>query len=136
MTAYIAVSFSKRKLLDKELNAIKDSLKINGITPFVFVDNYKFSETQEREMMQQAMNDINRCDLLIAETSDKAIGIGIEVGYAKANNKPVIYLRQKETEHSTTVSGISDFQIIYSDINDLQLQLTKTLKEFISSEPE
>jgi nucleoside 2-deoxyribosyltransferase len=136
MTAYIAVSFSKRKLVDKELLAITDCLKKNGITPFIFVDNYNFSNTQEKEMMQQAMNDIKRCDILLAETSEKAIGIGIEVGYAKANHKPVIYLRKNEAEHSTTVSGISDFQVIYNTISDLQKQLSSILKKIMTNHNE
>src|SRR5882757_7672101 len=109
MTAYISVSYSKRKSVDKELKAIADVLNNFKITPFIFVDNYKFAATDEKVMMQQAMTEIDRCDLLIAETSDKGIGIGIEAGYAKAKGKPVIYVRQKDTEHSTTVSGISDF---------------------------
>jgi nucleoside 2-deoxyribosyltransferase len=129
MTAYISISFSKRKLANKELAAIITTLNEHKIQPFIFVDNYKFDSTQEREMMQQAMTDIDHCDLLIAEVSDKAIGIGIEVGYAKAKNKPIIYIRKKDAEHSTTVSGISDLQIIYSDTNDLQKQLAQALKE-------
>ena len=133
MTAYISVSFSKRKLLGEELTSITNTLHEHKIKPFIFVDNYKFDSTQEREMMQQAMTDIDNCDLLIAEVSDKAIGIGIEVGYAKAKNKPVIYIRKKEAEHSTTVSGISDFQIFYSDINDLQNQLARALTEIMKN---
>lgn len=133
MTAYISVSFSKRKLLNKELAAIINTLNDYKIKPFIFVDNYKFDSTQERQMMQQAVTDIDNCYILIAEVSDKAIGIGIEVGYAKAKHKPVIYLRQKDAEHSTTVSGISDLQIIYSDINDLQKQLDSGLKEIMKT---
>jgi hypothetical protein len=124
MKAYISVSFSKRQLMHKEITAIMDTLKELNISSFVFVDKYKFDLTQERQMMKQAMIDIDNCDILIAETSDKGIGIGIEAGYAKAKGKTVIYLRQKDTEHSTTVSGISDFQIVYLDTNDLQNQLT------------
>jgi 2'-deoxynucleoside 5'-phosphate N-hydrolase len=123
MTAYISISYSKRKLMDEELNAIVDTLKSFSIVPFVFADQYQFNRSEEQQMMQQAMTDIDRCDILIAETSDKGIGIGIEVGYAKALNKPVIYIRRKEAEHSTTVSGISDFQIIYADTSDLQVKL-------------
>lgn len=78
-------------------------------------------------MMQQAMLDIDHSDLLIAETSDKAIGIGIEVGYAKAKGKPVIYLRQRSADHSTTTAGISDFQVIYDDMADLVERLQKVL---------
>jgi len=129
MTAYISVSFGNRKLVEKELAAISDTLRKYKISPFIFVDNYKFDSIQEKQMMQQAMTDIDRCDILIAETSDKGIGIGVEVGYAKAKNKPVIYVRKKQADHSTTVSGISDFQIFYNDANDLQEQLVNILNE-------
>lgn len=78
-------------------------------------------------MMQQALHEIDRCDMLIAETSVKGIGIGVEAGYAKAKGIPVIYMRNKNTEHSTTVSGISDYQLIYTDANDLAEQLTGIL---------
>ena len=129
MKAYISVSLSKRKLVDKEITAIMDTLDEFKISSFVFVDNYKFDLTEERQMMKQAMAEIDNCDILIAETSDKGIGIGIEVGYAKAKDKTVIYLRQKGTEHSTTVSGISDFQIVYLDTNDLKNQLAVTVNK-------
>lgn len=128
MTAYISVSFRKKEVLGKELTAIIDALYGFNIQAFVFVDNYVFSAAQEKQMMQQAMHDIDRSDLLIAETSDKGIGIGIEVGYAKAKNKPVIYVRHNTAEHSTTVSGISDFQIVYADAEDLKKQLSGVLK--------
>lgn len=131
MTAYISISFTKRKSLDGELNSIAQALALFNITPFVFVDQYQFDCAQEKRMMQQAMRDIDHCDVLIAETSHKGIGIGIEVGYAKAKGKPVIYLRHQDAEHSTTVSGISDFQIAYSDTNDLQKQLCGILKGIV-----
>lgn len=127
MKAYISVSFSNRKFVEKEIASIVDTLNDFKISSCVFVDNYKFDLTQERQMMAQAMADIDNCDILIAETSDKGIGIGIEVGYAKAKSKTVIYLRNKDKEHSTTISGISDFQIIYMDTNDLKKQLADTV---------
>ncbi len=133
MKAYISVSFSKRKSIEKEITAIIDTLNEFNFSSHVFVDNYKFSLSEERQMMKQAMADIDNCDILIAETSDKGIGIGIEVGYAKAKGKSVFYLRRKDAEHSTTVSGISDFQIIYVDTNDLQYQLAGLLNKFNNS---
>jgi chorismate mutase len=54
------------------------------IEPFIFIDMYNFKQHQEQQMMNQAMQDIDSCDILIAETSEKRIGIGIEVGFAKA----------------------------------------------------
>lgn len=124
MKAYISVSFNNRKLIDKEIAAITNTLNAFRITSFVFIDHYRFEPAQEKQMMEKALECIDHCDLLIAETSSKEIGIGIEVGYAKAQGKPVIYLRQQEAEHSTTVSGISDFQVIYLDTTDLRNKLT------------
>lgn len=128
MQAYIAISYNKRKQLQSELDSIKEILNQHSISSFVFVDNYNFNASQEKEMMQAAFAEIDKCDLLIAEVSDKAIGIGIEVGYAKAKNKPVIYLRYAAAEHSTTVSGASDHAVIYTDTGDLKKQLNEILK--------
>ena len=129
MQAYIAISYNKRPLLEPELNAMKHSLQQAAITPFVFVDNYSFLPAQEKEMMQHAFAAIDKSDLLIAEVSDKAIGIGVEVGYAKAKNKPVIYLRNATAEHSTTIAGTSDHIIIYEGIAGLRNQLTELLDQ-------
>jgi len=131
MQAYISISYNKRQELNDELQSIIEKLKELQIKPFVFVDNLKFSYEQEKEMMQQAMASIDDCDLLIAETSDKGIGIGIEVGYAKAKGKPVIYVRNRNAEHSTTVSCISDFQVIYDGVKDLKEQLTIVLSRLV-----
>jgi len=127
MKAYISVSFDKRKSLDKEITAIIETLNKFEISSLVFVDNYKFDPAQEQQMMTQAMTEIENCDIIIAETSNKAIGIGVEAGYAKAKGKTIIYLRQQDTAHSTTVSGISDYQIIYTDTTDLKKQLGDTV---------
>jgi len=132
MKAYISISYTKRQELNNELNAVLEALREFHVNPFVFVDDFKFSPDRENEMMQRAILSIDDCNLLIAETSDKAIGIGIEVGYAKAKGKPVIYMRNKKAEHSTTVSGVSDFQIIYADAKDLRDQLSVILSGIVS----
>lgn len=129
MTAYIAISYSQRNELAEELTVIKEVLVASGINPFVFAEQFQFHPSQEKEMMQEAMQKIDAADLLIAETSDKAIGIGIEAGYAKAKGKPVIYVRTKKADHSTTLSGISDQQVIYENSIDLKEKLQMILSQ-------
>jgi len=129
MRAYIAISYAGRTRLQDELETICDTLKKRGITPFVFVDQYTFDPEDETAMMQKAMEEIERADLLIAVASEKAIGIGIEAGYAKAKGKPVIYIRNKNAEHSTTLSGISDHQICYVDLQDLVQKLKSIVEQ-------
>ena len=132
MQAYISISFSKKNELEKEVQAIKNALGKFGISGFVFVDEYQFSAKEEKEMMQKAMEDVEKSAILIAEVSEKGIGIGIEVGYAKAKNIPVIYVRNSSSEHSTTVSGIADFKIIYENEIDLEEKLEKIISKNIT----
>ena len=96
MRAYISVSYSRRKNIKDVLNVITEVLQDTGIIPFVFIDAYSFSTSEEKQMMAKAMLNIDSSDLLIAEVSDKAIGIGVEAGYAKAKGKPIIYLRHTD----------------------------------------
>jgi len=100
--AYLSVSYSNRKFLETEIETIRQTLAGFQTSLFVFVDTYRFSPNEEKQMMQQAFSDILSSDMVIAEVSDKAIGVGIEIGYAVAVQKPLIYLRNALAEHSTT----------------------------------
>ncbi len=131
MRAYISISYQKRRSLNTAITAIMTVLEEHQIESLVFVDQHKFEPEQEQEMMQAAIASLEQCDILIAETSHKGIGIGIEAGYAKAKKKPVVYLRHKESEHSTTLSGVSDYRVIYKSADDLQQQLHNVIKEIL-----
>ena len=56
------------------------------------MDKYDFIVQQEKEMMKTAFAEIDTCDLVVVELTKKAIGVGVEVGYAKAKNKPIIFV--------------------------------------------
>jgi nucleoside 2-deoxyribosyltransferase len=125
--AYLAISLSLRPILDPVVKTLQQVLAEYGIELFVFVDHYQFSPTQEKEMMQQAFLEIDRCHLLIAECSEKAIGVGIEAGYALGKGKQVWYLRPHNAPHSTTVAGAAHKSIVYHNTNDLTDQIRKEL---------
>lgn len=132
MKAYIAIGRNSRNVLKREADVIRTVLTSHHIEPWIFVEEYSFNSDQEREMMMQAMSDIDGCDLFIAEISEKAIGVGVEVGYAKARGKAIVYIRRKDSEHSTTVAGVSDFQIIYNDSDHLKNDLENIVKLWIT----
>jgi len=121
--AYVAISLRKRPIMQAEIDAICDVLESEKIHPFIFVDRYHFTENDAVEMMQTAKKHMDESDLLIAEVSHKAIGVGIEVGYMAAQRKRIIYLRRDGAEYSTTVGGLADFDIVYRDAGNLQKQL-------------
>ncbi|MFK5958694.1 MAG: nucleoside 2-deoxyribosyltransferase [Lutibacter sp.] len=124
--AYLAISYSNRKLFDKEVQSLIELCKMNNIELLSFVDKYNFKENEEKEMMETAFLEIDKSDFLIAELTTKSIGVGIEIGYARAKGKPIIYLRKKKSEYSTTASGSSTYNIEYKNKTDL-MELMKTL---------
>ena len=120
---YLAISYSKRQYFDEEISSLHHFFEENNMKLFVFVDHYNFEPQQEKEMMRTAFEEIKSSDILIAELTNKSIGVGIELGYAFAMQKPIIYLHKKESEHSTTASGSSSYAIGYKDNDDLIKQL-------------
>ncbi len=130
--AYFGISYSNRILFDQEIKGLKYILSKYNIELLVFVDKYNFKSDQESEMMKAAFGEIDQSDFLIAELTTKSIGVGIEIGYAFAKEKPIIYLRKINSEYSTTASGCSDFIIEYKNEIELEEMIEKLLKTKMS----
>lgn len=131
--AYLAISYANRSLFDKEVNVITRVFAAYNIAVFTFVDHYNFKASEEVIMMQTAFNEIDSSDFLIAELTTKSIGVGIEIGYAYARKKPIIYIRKKGAEHSTTASGSSSYSIVYDNELDLEMSIKKLVSQLTSS---
>jgi len=124
---YLAISYSHRKNFDKEIEILTELCKNYNIELLTFVDKYNFKDNEEKEMMKTAFLEIDKSEFLIAELTTKSIGVGIEIGYAYAKEKPIIYLRKKDSEYSTTASGSSTFGIEYENELDLRELMEKYL---------
>ncbi|MFK5879297.1 MAG: nucleoside 2-deoxyribosyltransferase [Flavobacteriaceae bacterium] len=126
--AYFAISYSNRNQFDIEVESLKKLFSKYNIKLLVFVDIYDFKSTEEKEMMQTAFDEIDSSDFLIAELTTKSIGVGIEIGYAVAKNKPIFYLRKTTAEYSTTAAGCASYTIEYNNEIDLVIMMEKMLK--------
>ncbi len=126
---YLAISYSNRRLFDNEVEGLKNLFRKNNLELLVFVDKYDFKPNQEKEMMETAFNEIDNSDFIIAELTTKSIGVGIEIGYAFAKKMPIIYLRKKNAEYSTTASGSSTYIMEYENEFDLIESMEKTLNQ-------
>lgn len=111
------------------LDCISHQLSAHHFAPFVFVQHYTFSTDQTQEMMQTSFRHIKECDLFIAELTHKVVGVGIEAGYATAHNKPIVYIRHATASPSTTMTGIADYHITYTDVDNLSMALDAILKQ-------
>lgn len=125
--AYFAISYANRKQFDKEVESLQNLFYKKNIELFVFVDKYNFKATQEKEMMKVAFEEIYNSDFLVAELTTKSIGVGIEIGYAFAKEKPIYYLRKKYSEYSTTAFGCSNYVIEYENEIELVEMMEKLL---------
>lgn len=126
---FISLSYQHRHELRVEVECIVSTLQQHQIESTVFVDQYTFQSGHEHERMRVALDEIRRADVLIAEGSYKAIGIGIEIGYAIALQKPVVYLRHATAEYSTTVGGVATVAIVYNSTDDLAHRLNTLLAQ-------
>ena len=125
--AYLAISKSNRPFFDEVVDSLHAVFSGHNTSLHVFVDSYNFDPSQEKEMMTKAFDEIDQSDILIAEVSKKAIGVGIEVGYAFAKGKRIIYLRKKGMPYSTTVAGCAGQIIEYADVTELENKLNACL---------
>ncbi len=113
--AYLAISYANRKQFYKEVKSLQELCNKKKIDLLVFVDTYNFKPTEEKEMMKTAFKEIDSSDFLIAELTTKSIGVGIEIGYAFAKHKPIIYIRRENAEYSTTAAGSSNTILAYKN---------------------
>lgn len=125
--AFLSISYDNKVKLGKEIDKIVSVLTRNGFDTIVFVQKYSYSPSQEKKMMRKALEEIDKCDIFLAEVSKKAIGVGIEIGYAKALSKPILYLKTIDSDYSTTVAGVADEIISYTNLDNLDRLLAKAL---------
>lgn len=131
MKAYISVDTDTRKLLGKEIIALGMALSSANVEQFIFVDKYPREAGQEAEMLQNAMKEIDSCNFIIVEASQINITSCVELGYAKAKRKPIVYLQKSEATSDEIIFALSNFHIFYSNPKDLFDQLTEFLKNVL-----
>ncbi len=120
---FVATSFKHQNTMRDVLNTIHQTISDNGYEPFIFIDHYTFDVSETALMMKTSFEHIRACDIFIAELTHKVVGVGIEAGYAFAQNKPIIYLHQDQASLSTTMTGIANYRIGYANISDLSEKL-------------
>lgn len=131
MKVYISVDSETRKTLSKEIIALGMAMGTANVEQFIFVDKYPFEPGQEAELMQKAMKEIDSSNFIIIEATKVNVTSCIELGYAKAKRKPVVYLQKAEADTNELLFALSNFHILYSSPKDLYDQLNEFLKNVL-----
>ena len=76
--------------------------------------------------MEITFKEIDSCELVIIELTEKGVGLGIEAGYAFAKNIPIITIAKSGSDVSETLVGISKTVIFYDNIGDIETIIENT----------
>lgn len=127
MRAYLAIKFhedmSNRQLIEQ----LALHLSLQGIETSIMVrDHERWGEKQfpPGELMKITFEEINICDLLIVETTEKGVGLGIEAGYAYAKGIPIIVIAKEGADISQTLRGVAHKVISYKDPEEVVINLS------------
>lgn len=71
----------------------------------------------------------NKCDILIAEVSNPSTGLGIELGWAKIYEVPIICVHTEESDPSSSISKVTDRIKRYQDSEELVEIIEKSISK-------
>ncbi|HML22236.1 MAG TPA: nucleoside 2-deoxyribosyltransferase [Aggregatilinea sp.] len=134
MIAFVSASYAHRSRLAPALAAIRSALSAAGWTPRIFIEDYQFAPDDQRAMMAATQAELRACRLLVAEVTHKAIGVGIEVGYAAALGVPIVAVRHADAEPSTTVGGLAARTVVYRTPGDLERDLAQAVRDLFGEQ--
>ncbi len=76
---------------------------------------------------------LKNCDLMIAEVSYPATGLGIELGWADIYGIPIICIYKKNTKPSGSLKVITDKFLEYSNSEELIVKIEEIIKQNFST---
>ena len=109
---------SKFDYINKLYNPIKES---------EFFKEHEFIFPHDGDIVINTKDIISNCDLIIAETSMKTMGQGIELGWADYANIPIICIYEKGVEISSSLRFITNDIIEYENSKDMIQKIRKEI---------
>lgn len=126
MKAYIGIKyyedFRNRNIIEK----ISLVLENRGYKTSCIVrdtEQWGLVKIEPHELMKATFDEIDSCDIVIIDLSEKGVGLGIEAGYAFAKGIPIITIAEEGSDISKTMEGISRQVFTYRDINEIEKRL-------------
>jgi nucleoside 2-deoxyribosyltransferase len=122
MKVYIGIKYHEdyrnKSIVDKLSSALE---KMGHETICIIRDIEKEGQASYNsdELMKITFSEIDACDLVIIDLTEKGVGLGIEAGYAFAKGIPIITVAKDGSDISNTLVGISKRVIFYNDIEEI-----------------
>ena len=131
MRVFVAYKIKGEDLaqLRQKLEELSRIIEDAGHKTFIFLRDVEHWKTgmDIKEIVRRAMKELAKCDVIVAEVSEKARGTYFEIGYAKALGKKVIIIYRKGSEVNF-LKAAADAAVEYENLADLKIKLPKALK--------
>ena len=121
----IYLSHPRNETYKEELYKPLRESELNNEFEFILPHESTDTPFNSRELLNQ-----KKCDLVIAEVSQAATGQGIELGWADANDIPIICIHKKGSKVSGSLIIVCDEFIEYSDPEELTEKLKVKLVDY------
>jgi len=120
--AYLGIKFYEDQRNRPQIEMIVDALmEVGWVTRVIVRDLEEWGAVQfdSRTLMARTFAVIEASHIAIIDLTEKGVGLGIEAGYAFANNIPVYTIARDGSDISTTIRGISRAVCFYRNEIDL-----------------
>ncbi len=114
--AFFATKYYKNNYNKKKIENITEALEKANLKIISMVNDKMFcgkNKPTSEKLMKETFKKINKCDIFVADLSEKSIGVGVEIGYAFALKKPVVVISNKKSNISSTIKGVAKQVICY-----------------------
>lgn len=129
MKVFISYKFTgeDHQTLKGYLGVICESLTELGLDYYCSFGNegvFRDNGYTAKEIMSHAFGELDQCDavLVFLNSDNKSEGMLIEVGYAIANQKPIILL-QREKVFSHSLRGVANQILEFTDLDNIKEQI-------------
>ncbi|MCA9977554.1 MAG: hypothetical protein KC413_17465 [Anaerolineales bacterium] len=123
MRAYIGIKYhadnSNRPRIELISNALA-ACRYSTVCVIRDVEEWGAQQFDPETLMQRTFLEIETCDVVIVDLTEKGVGVGIEAGYAHARGIPVVVIAEEGADVSTTLQGIAAIVYHYQELSDLK----------------
>lgn len=122
MRAYLAIKYHPDHTNRERVEGLSAALAGAGIEARCVardVEGWGRARFEPAELMRLSFAELDLCDLLVVDLTEKGVGVGIEAGYAYRAGIPVIATACRGADVSETLRGISAAVLFYTCYTEL-----------------
>lgn len=126
MRAYLAIKYHPDHANRERIEGLSAALAGAGVeTRCVIrdVEGWGAVSFSPAELMARSFAELDACDLVVVDLTEKGVGVGIEAGYAYRAGIPVITVARRGADVSETLRGISAAVLFYTRYDELDFSL-------------